>query len=174
MEPAFLPPRPYQVEGPRGRRSPAAPTHRLSARLYQAAAPQSSSTQLAGAHEHPACPLSLSPGSLISRTLYANPTYLPHGFWTLIAEAFRTNQPLTEVPHPIPILPLVVTPEPTQPREGVAGSSSWLDLGGTHSSTCLPARYSQGQTSFTLAAIPEVAYSPPHTHTTQGSTQEKG
>jgi hypothetical protein len=40
LEPAFLPPRPQQVEGPRGRRSPAAPTHRLNASLYQEAAPQ--------------------------------------------------------------------------------------------------------------------------------------
>lgn len=84
--------------------------------------------------------------------------HMPSGLG--IAKTFSTNQTLTEVHHPILILPLVVAPEPIQPREGVAGSSSLLDLPGIHSSPGLSAGYGQGTISSTLVTIPEVPYCP--------------
>lgn len=83
LEPAFLPPRPQQVEIPRGRRSPAAPAHRLSARHYQEAAPQSRELGTAcPGTQLPALPLNLPRGSLACQALYENPAHVPNSFWT--------------------------------------------------------------------------------------------
>lgn len=157
LVPAFLPPRPQQVEGPRREAVFSRPYPHAQCQAPPGggatiqsgiADPSTQPRACRGAPSSLGCSLSLEVPAVLPLSMQA-----PQAIWAQYCQGLQDQPNPHRGPPPHLHSTPCVAPEPTQPREGVADSSSWLDVPGIHASSCLPAGYGQDPTCSTLSSF---------------------